>query len=132
MISASTQCADVGWYSKIEPGSQFSRQLANFSTRPSRVHCCGGPSGAYGNPEVCSITCSTVMTSLPFVANSGMKSVTSWCSSTSPSAITIQKADATKALVAENTTKRVSSVASPKRLEDLELAVPRDRDLTGR
>ncbi len=61
MISASTQCADVGWYSKVEPGSQFSRQLANFSTRPSRVHCCGGPSGAYGKPEVCSITCSTVI-----------------------------------------------------------------------
>src|SRR3954470_10469377 len=108
MISTSTQCADVGWYSNVEPGSQLSRHSANFSTLPSRVHCWGGPSGAYGNPDVCSITCSTVIASLPFVGNSGMKSATSWCSSTSPSAMTIQNADATKALVAENTQNFVS------------------------
>src|SRR5664279_1728656 len=105
MISASTQWADDGWYSNVEPGSQFRRQLANFSTLPSRVHCCGGPSGAYGKPEVWSITCSTVIASLPLVPNSGMKSTTRWCSSTRPCAMTIQNADATNALVAENTTK---------------------------
>ena len=37
-----------------------------------RVHHCGAPSGAWGKPAVCSITCSTVITSLPFVPNSGM------------------------------------------------------------
>ena len=38
----------------------------------ARAPCPAMPIGAYGNPDVCSITCSTVMTSLPFGANSGM------------------------------------------------------------
>ena len=46
------------------------------SSRPSRVHQTGAPIGAWGKPLVCSITCSTVMTSLPWLANSGMKSAT--------------------------------------------------------
>ena len=36
MISASTQCADVGWYSKRVPGSQLQRHFANRASRRSR------------------------------------------------------------------------------------------------
>ena len=71
MISARTQCADVGWYWYFVPGSQLSRHLANRSTRPSLVAPSSGGIGASGKPPVCSITCSTVITSLPFGANSG-------------------------------------------------------------
>ncbi len=72
MISPSTQCAEVAWYSYRVPGSQLSRHSPNRFTRPSRVHQSGAPSGAWGKPAVWSITCSTVMTSLSFVPNSGM------------------------------------------------------------
>ena len=72
MISTSTQCADSGWYSYAESGSQFRRQPAIRATRRSRVVASARGIGAYGNPDVCSITCSTVMPSLPFGANSGM------------------------------------------------------------
>ena len=71
MISASTQWALVAWYSYDEPGSQLSRQPAKRWSRPSTVSQAGGPSGACGKPEVCSITCSTVMASLPLAPNSG-------------------------------------------------------------
>ena len=36
MSSASTQCADVGWYSKRVPGSQLQRHCANRASRRSR------------------------------------------------------------------------------------------------
>ena len=36
MISASTQCADVGWYSKRVPGSQLHRHFENRARRRSR------------------------------------------------------------------------------------------------
>ena len=71
MISASTQCADVGWYSYRVPGSQLSRQFAMATSRDSDVSHCGGFSGACGKPDVCSITCSTVIWSLPFSPNAG-------------------------------------------------------------
>src|SRR5262245_27440369 len=100
MISTSTQCADVGWYSYADPGSQFSFHDANCSTLPSRVHHAGGPSGAWGKPDVCSITCSSLMTSFPFVANSGMYSDTGLLMSTAPSPMRIHIAPATNALVA--------------------------------
>src|SRR5688500_12394803 len=113
MISASTQCADVGWYSYCDPGSQLNRHFANAAIRPSCVNHCGGPIGACGNPHVCSITCSTVTTSLPLVPNSGTYSTTRLETSTLPSPISAHIADATNAFVAENTAYRVLVVASP-------------------
>ncbi len=104
MISASTQCADVGWYSKREPGSQLQRQLAKRSRRRSRSSHSSGPNGARGKPDVCSITCSTVIDSFPFAANSGMYAATGNVMSTSPSPIRIHIAPATTAFVAENMT----------------------------
>ena len=71
MSSASTQWADVGWYWNVVPGSQFSLHSPKRSSRPSRVDHAGGPIGAAGKPPVCSITCSTVIASLPWVPNSG-------------------------------------------------------------
>ena len=44
-ISASTQCAEVGWYSYCEPTGQLRRHSANASRRPSWVSHRGGPSG---------------------------------------------------------------------------------------
>ena len=104
MISASTQCADVGWYWYFVPGSQFRRHAANAAVRPSLVAPLSGRSGASGKPAVCSITCSIVMTSLPLVPNSGMTSVTLAPTSTAPSPISAHMAPATNALVAEYTT----------------------------
>ena len=60
-----------------------------------------------------SITCSTVMASLPFGANSGMYSMTSLAGSTSPSPINVQTVDATNAFVAENAGYLVSRSSSP-------------------
>ena len=71
MSSASTQCADVGWYSNAVPGSQLQRHFANRASRASRSSHSSGRNGACGNPDVWSITCSTVMTSLPFGAELG-------------------------------------------------------------
>jgi len=62
---------------------------------------------------VCSITCSTVTTSLPLVANSGTYSAARRPVSTDPSLIRCQTAAATNGLVAEYTTYRVATVASP-------------------
>jgi hypothetical protein len=61
MISAKTQWAEVGWYSNRVPGSQFRRHDAILVTRAARSDHIGGPRGALGNPEVWSMTCSTVM-----------------------------------------------------------------------
>jgi len=60
--------------------------------------------GAAGKPEVCSNTCSTVITSLPFVANSGMISPTRRDTSIAPSPIKIQTAAATTGFVDEKMT----------------------------
>src|SRR5438270_396125 len=84
MSSASTQWADVGWYSNAVPGSQLSRHLENAARRLSRSAQSGGPNGARGKPLVCSITCSTVMTSLSWVPNSGMYSTTRLSGSGAP------------------------------------------------
>ena len=70
--SAQVALALDGWYSNFVPGSHWSRHLPKASRRPSVVAHFGGPSGAEGNPLWWSMTCSTVMTSLPFDANSGM------------------------------------------------------------
>src|SRR4051812_17286170 len=113
MISASTQCAEVAWYSYRVPGSQVSRHSAKRSSRLSRVAQRGGPSGAYGKPAVCSITCSTVTTSLPLVPNSGMTSTTRVSSATLASASNCHITAATNGLVAEKIEYLVSSVASP-------------------
>ncbi|CAB4870906.1 unannotated protein [freshwater metagenome] len=72
MSSASTQCADVGWYSNLVPGAQLVRHFKNAARRPAEVPPSRALSGAEGKPEVWSITCSTVMRSLPLPANSGM------------------------------------------------------------
>ncbi len=72
MSSASTQCAASAWYSKRVPGSHSSRHSVKRFTRVTGSPPSTGSIGALGNPEVCSITCSTVTCSLPFVANSGM------------------------------------------------------------
>ena len=102
--SASTQCAEVAWYSYVEPGSQFNRHLANASHRPSLVAPSSSRSGAIGKPDVCSMTCSMVIASLPFVPNSGMTSLTGAATSIRPSPISAHTAPATNALVAEKTT----------------------------
>ena len=104
MMADSTQWADVAWYSYEVPGSQLSRHLANASRRPCGVVHSGGPSGAWGKPAVWSITCSTVMTSLPFVPNSGTYSTTRFDTSTSPSPMSAHMAPATNAFVHEKTT----------------------------
>ncbi len=104
MSSASTQWAEVGWYSWAVPGSQLSRHFANASRRRSRSAHAGGPSGARGNPDVWSITCSTVTTSLPLVANSGMYSATRRSMSRLPSPMSSHAALATNAFVAEKIT----------------------------
>ncbi len=104
MISASTQCADVGWYWNTVPGSQLRRQRAKAAQRPSLVAPARGARGAIGKPDVCSITCSMVMTSLPFVPNSGTTSTTGTDTSTRPSPMSAHTAPATNAFVAENTT----------------------------
>jgi hypothetical protein len=71
--------------------------------RPACVYHCGGPSGACGKPDVCSITCSTVTTSLRLVPNSGTYSTTRCETSTLPSPISTHIAAATNGLVDENT-----------------------------
>ena len=58
------------WYSKREPGSQFSRQFAKRSSRRSRSRNSGGRNGAWGKPAVCRKSCSTVIRSLLFAPNS--------------------------------------------------------------
>ena len=102
--STSTQWAEDGWYSKRVPGSQFSRQRAKAAQRPSLVSPAVTSIGALGKPEVWSITCSMVTTSLPLVPNSGTRSTTRLEGSISPSPITAHIAPATKALVAEYAT----------------------------
>ena len=104
MISANTQWADVAWYSKRVPGSQLRRHPAIFCLRDVRSLQAGGPIGAYGNPEVCNITCSTVMASLPLSPNSGKYVVTGSAMSTSPSVIRVQTVEATYGFVAEKIT----------------------------
>src|SRR3954451_19763985 len=104
MMADSTQWAEVAWYSYDVPGSQLSRQMANAWRRPSGVDHCGGPSGAWGKPAVCSITCSTVTTSLPLVPNSGTYSTTGFDTSTRPSPMSAHMAPATNAFVQEKTT----------------------------
>ena len=91
--SASTQCADVAWYSNRVPGSQLRRHFANAPRRPSRVDHCGGPSGACGKPDVCSSTCSSVTASLPFSPNSGMCSAMRSSRASEPSASSCQTVD---------------------------------------
>src|SRR5436305_788540 len=53
-----------------------------------------GLKGALGNPDVCSKTCSTVITSFPFVANSGMISATRRETSSTPAPMRIHTAAA--------------------------------------
>jgi hypothetical protein len=103
MIADSTQCADVAWYSYDVPGSQLSRHRAKASRRPVGVAHCGGPRGAWGKPAVCSMTCSTVMPSLPLVPNSCTYSTTRFDTSTRPSPISAHMAPATNAFVHEKT-----------------------------
>ena len=102
MSSASTQCAAPGWYSKRVPGSQLSRHFAKRSSRPSRVAQSRGPIGAVGKPEVWVSSCSTVTTSLPLVANSGIRSPARVSSFSDPSASSCHTAPAVSALVQEN------------------------------
>ena len=99
--SASTQWADDAWYSKRVPGSQLSRQRAKASQRPALVSPAVTSIGACGKPAVWRSTCSRVMTSLPFVANSGISSTTRWDGSRRPSPITAHTAPATRAFVVE-------------------------------
>ena len=84
MISASTQCAEVGWYSKRVPGSQLQRHCENRASRRSRSSQSSGSNGARGNPDVCSITCSMVIVSLSFGANSGITAATGSVTSSRP------------------------------------------------
>ena len=70
-------------------------------------------SGALGNPAVCSMTCSTVIASLPCVANSGTSSTTRSAASIDPSPISNHIIDATMGFVAEKTQNRESPVAVP-------------------
>src|SRR3990170_1382110 len=111
MISDSTQCADVAWYSKRLSGAQFSRQRPNASSSLPRSPQCSGANGANGNPLVCSRTCSTVTTSLPLLPNSGTISATRSSSRSSPSSNSSQTAAATTAFVHEKMQYSVSSVA---------------------
>ena len=85
------------------PGSQLSRQDAIFSMRASRLAAVATSIGAWGKPEVWSITCSMVMASLPLGANSSKTSTTFHAGSIFPSPMRIHIAPATNALVAENT-----------------------------
>jgi hypothetical protein len=103
MSSANTQWALVGWYWNAVPGSKVSRQRWKARMRPSLAAPSMTGMGACGKPEVCSITCSMVMTSLPLVPNSGMRSTTRAAGSMSPSPMSAHMAPATNALVAEKT-----------------------------
>ena len=49
MISAITYMLDDGWYSNLEPGSQFSRHFAKYSRRLARSRNRDGRNGACGN-----------------------------------------------------------------------------------
>jgi hypothetical protein len=81
----------------VVPGTQLSLDRANASSRRSRSADAGGPSYAGRNPDVCSITCSTVTRSLPLVPNSRMYSATPRLVSRVPSLISSQAALATNA-----------------------------------
>ena len=76
MMSASTQCAEVAWYSKRVPGSHSSSHSANVARRAAGSAPSISGITAFGKPAVCSITCSTVTASLPLAANSGTYSAT--------------------------------------------------------
>ena len=78
--------------------------LAGRPRRPSAA----GPIGAVGKPDWCSITCSSVMASLPLAPNAGNHVVTGCAGSRSPAAISRHTVAATNGLVAENRQKRVS------------------------
>jgi len=56
---------------------------------------------AFGNPDVCNITCSTVTNSLPLAANSGMYSATRRAGSSLPSPMRSHAAPATIGFVHE-------------------------------
>src|SRR5579864_1510683 len=113
MISASTQWPAIGWYSYVEPGGHSRYQRANAARRPALVNASSGGNGACGNPPMCSITCSTVTTSLPLVPNSGTYSATGAPSRTRPDATSSHITADTSGLHAENTAYRVDVVASP-------------------
>ena len=73
MSSASTQWADVGWYTNCVPGSKLSFHSAKrCEPALTRSTTPAGRAAPPGTRDVCSITCSTVMASLPLVPNSGM------------------------------------------------------------
>ncbi len=86
------------------PGSQLQRHFAKRARRASRSSHSSGWNGACGKPDVWSITCSTVITSLPSVANSGMYSATRRVGSIAPSPMRTHTALATTGLVAEKMT----------------------------
>ena len=91
-----------------------------------------GPIGAVGKPDVWSITCSSVMASLPLAPNAGNHVVTGCAGSRSPAAISRQTVAATNGLVAENRQNRVSGPASPNDPLLDDLAVEREGELGGR
>gem|GEM_PF-6930782 len=112
--SASTQCADVAWYSNRLPGSHSSRQVPNRRRRAAGSPPSIGPIGALGNPHVWSSNCSMVTAPIPPAASSGTHPAAGSASSSPPSARRCQTADATNGLVAEKMQKRVSGPASPR------------------
>ena len=83
------------------------RRAGRPDRRPRRA------SGAFGKPAVWSSTWSRVMTSLPFVANSGTRSATRCSGASSPSPMSNHTIDATIGLVAENAQNCESFVAAP-------------------
>ena len=87
---------------------------------------------AFGKPAVCSMTCSTVIASLPWRANSGTYSATGRVDVEQPSPISSHTADATIGLVHEKMQYRVSLVGGAERLERDQLAVARDCELARR
>ena len=102
MMSASTQCAEVRVV--LEARARLPLQLPlrerARGARPASAPSIAGIT-AFGNPAVCSITCSTVTASLPLAANSGTYSATGRVTSSSPSPISSHTADATIGFVHE-------------------------------
>ena len=79
-----------------------------------------------------SITCSSVMASLPLAPNAGNHVVTGSAGSRSPPPISRQTVAATNGLVAENRQNRVSGPASPNDALLDDLAVDGEGELGGR
>ena len=131
--SASTQCAEVGWYSNWEPTSQLSRQSAKASRRPSWVDHRGG---AERRAREAGGVLQHVVEGdgvLAVGAELGDARRATGCSGRSvPSPRSCHTSEATNGFVAEKIVNRVSTSASPKASCTSTSPSRAERDLAGR